>query len=136
MFLLMADKWRIWFRDLECVYRNADAYKEVVQEWASISQGVFTPADISETWVSEDGPIELAFTSQGVRHTYIHQDGRDDFINMDIVRIINGLLAGSPYKLEAADNLGDCRFIVTLSAEEKERIRRDRSWSFCDILSA
>ncbi len=73
---------------------------------------------------------------QGVKHIYIHKDGRDDFISVDIVLMINGLLASSPYKLEVADNLGDCRFIVALSVEEKERIRRDRGWSFCDFLSA
>jgi hypothetical protein len=136
MFLLMADIDRVWFRDLECVYKDDGAYARTLEEWASISRGAFRPSDVEETWESDAGSVRVTFTLDGRRHEYVHRDGNDDFINLEILKMVNGLLRDAPYRLEAADNLGDCRFIVALSREERERVRRDRGWSFCDLLSA
>lgn len=136
MFLLMADVDRVWFRDLECVYSGDRAYAHTLEEWASISRGAFQPSDIEETWESDEGPVRVTFTLDGAQHEYVHGDGNDDLIDLEILKMVNGLLRHAPYRLEAADNLGDCRFIVALSREERERLRRDRGWSFCDHLSA
>jgi hypothetical protein len=136
MFLLMADVDRVWFRDLEGVYKGDGAYAHTLEEWASISRGAFRPSDIEETWESDDGPVRVTFTLDGKRHEYLHGDGNDDLIDLEILKLVNGLLRDAPYRLEAADNLGDCRFIVALSREERERLRRERGWSFCDHLSA
>ncbi len=134
--LLMADTARVWFHDLEGVYRGENAYAVSLQEWATISRDAFTPAEIAETWESDRGPVNVSFSLHGRRHTFVHADGHDDFINLRIVRMINQLLTPAPYRLEAADNLGDCRFIVALTSEEKHRLRTERGWSFCDFLSA
>ncbi len=136
MFLLMADPYRVWFRDLEGVYKGDNAYAHTLEEWASISRGAFHPTDIEETWESDAGPVRVMFTFDGARHEYVHANGDDDFINLEILKMVNWLLRDAPYRLEAADNLGDCRFIVALSRDERDRLYRDRGWSFCDLLSA
>jgi hypothetical protein len=135
MFLLMADVDRVWFRDLEGVYKGDQAYAHTLEEWASISRGAFRPSEVEETWESDRGPVRVTFRLDGARHEYVHADGNDDFINLEILKLVNGLLRDAPYRLEAADNLGDCRFIVALSREERERVRRERGWSFCDLLT-
>lgn len=134
--LLMPDTSRVWFHDLEGVYRGENTYALFVQEWGAISRGAFTPAEIAETWESDRGPVNVSFSYQGRQHTFVHADGHDDFINLRIVRMINQLLTPTLYRLEPADNLGDCRFIVSLTPEEKHRLRSERRWSFCDFLSA
>ncbi len=134
--LLMPDTSRVWFRDLEGVYQGENAYALSLQEWASISRGAFTPTEIAETWESDQGPVNVSFSFGGPQHTFVHPNGHDDFIDLRIVRMINQLLTHTPYRLEASDNLVDCRFIVALASEEKRRLLSERGWSFCDFLSA
>lgn len=133
-FLLMADTARVWFRDLECVYRGDEAYAGSLREWAAISRGIFTPTQIAETWRAAEGPVDVTFVFRGVQHTFVHRDGHDDFIDLEIIHMINRLLTDTPYRFEACDNLGDCRFIVVLDHHEKTRLKQERGWSFCDFL--
>ncbi len=135
-FLLIADTSRVWFGDLERVYHGAEAYAGSLREWAAISREVFTPVQIAETWHADEGPVEVTFVFGGARHTFVHRDGHDDFIDLEIIHMINGLLTDTPYRFEACDNLGDCRFIVVLDCSEKARLKQERAWSFCDFLAS
>jgi hypothetical protein len=133
-FLLVPDRTRVWFRDLEGVYCGEDAYAESLREWAQISRGVFNPPQIAEQWLSETGPVNVTFSYAGAAHLFVHADGLDDFIDLRIVRLINRLLSATPYRLEACNDLVDCRFITVLDRDEQRQIERDRGWRFCDFL--
>lgn len=136
LWLLTPDTSQTWFHDLEGVYRGESMYTRSLEEWAVLSRGAFTPTEVAETWASEHGPVNVTFSFRGETHTFVHPDGDDDFIDLRIVRWINQLIQPSQYRLEACDSLGDCRFIVALTPEEKEQLKRERGWAFCDFLSA
>jgi hypothetical protein len=136
MIVLQADQSRTWAYDLECVYCGADAYATSLRDWTAISRGSFTPTQITETWLSEAGPVHVTFTFRGMPYTYLHADGFNDFINLDILKLINGLIQDTPYRFEAGDDYpGDCRFIVVLTGAEKARLQHERGWEFCDFLT-
>lgn len=131
MFLLMADRSRVWFGDLERVYRGADAYVGLLHEWSAISRGAFMPGGITETWKGDTGPVVVEFTIHGRKQRFIHGSG--DFIDMSILGLINGLIAPSGYAFEACDNLGMPDFILVLSKAEKARLMTERNWRFVRV---
>jgi hypothetical protein len=128
MFLLMADRNRAWYGDLERVYRGANAYVEVLREWSAISRGAFMPEAITETWKGDAGPVDVEFTLQGKRHRFMHTGG--DMIDTRILALINRLIVPSGYAFEACDNLGMPSFILVLTKPEKARLTAERKWRF------
>lgn len=128
MFLLMADRARVWYGDLERIYRGANAYAGILQEWSAISHGAFMPEAIVETWEGDAGPVALEFTLGGKRHRFLHKGG--DMIDMAILALINRLIAPSGCAFEACDNLGMPSFILVLTWPEKVRLIAERKWRF------
>lgn len=128
MFLLMTDRARVWFGDLECVYRDENAYVETLQEWSAISRGIFMPEAITETWTGEAGPVTIEFTLGGKGHRFVHNSG--DMIDTGILMLINRLIAPSGYAFEACDNLGMPSFVLALTKPEKARLVAERKWRF------
>ena len=99
-----------------------------------ISRGAFSPDNIEETWESEKGPIWVSFTLNGTQHR-IHPEYLNpgpDFIDVSILRDINRLIVGTGYQFEVQDALDEdqAAFIVVLTADEKEKLERERGWRF------
>jgi len=69
MILLLGDRRRVWWRDLEGVFAGEDAYVTTLTEWAAISRGAFAPKEIVERWHSADGPATVEFVLDGKRST-------------------------------------------------------------------
>jgi hypothetical protein len=61
MVLLLGDRTRVWWRDLEGVFAGEDFYITSLTEWSAISRGAFSPEQIIERWHSDDGPAEIEF---------------------------------------------------------------------------
>ena len=66
----------------------------------------------------------------GVRIWGSIYDLRDDFLNIAIISEINRIIGDSGYHLTACDNLGMPNWVVALTREEEDRLRRERGWSF------
>jgi hypothetical protein len=130
MYVVATDPTRIWWRDIECVYQGANAYVEILGEWAAISRGAFFPTHVSETWRSPRGPVEVEFSVGAVRHRFIHQDGHDDFVDMRIVRAINQAIGATGYQFAVCDEGGMPNFVVALTRDEQARLERERGWRF------
>lgn len=126
--LLVADTQRVWWHDLEGVYRGANFYPNVLNEWAVISRGQFIPEQTQETWQGEDGPVEVNFVLNGHRHTFVHQSG--DFLDHGILGLINQALANIPFRYEVATDFGDSNWIAMLNQAEKKRLVTERGWHF------
>lgn len=126
--LLVADTSRVWWRDLEGVYRGSNYYADALREWAAISRGQFAPEQISEMWQSDAGPVNVAFTQAGQRHTFEHTGG--DFLDHGLIQLVNRCLALTPLRYEVATDFGDSNWIAVLSPAEKARLKSERGWHF------
>jgi hypothetical protein len=130
MILLLGDRSRVWWRDLEGVFAGEDAYVTTLTEWATISRGAFAPEQIIERWHSDDGPADIDFMLGSQRYRVAHPNLRDDFLNIAILSDINRLIGDSGYHFAVCDNLGMPNWVVALTREEEDRLRHDRGWSF------
>jgi hypothetical protein len=128
MFFLTADRARVWYGDLERIYRGANAYAGTLQEWSVISRGTFAPEAITETWEGDAGPVVVEFTAGGKRYRFVHKGG--DMIDMAIVSLINRIIAPSGSAFAVCDNLGMPSFILVLTQPEKARLIAERKWHF------
>ncbi len=135
--ILAADRSRVWAMSLEGVLRGADAYVELIHEWAAISRGVFTPKSVRETWPKVEGdPVHIMFAVETQEYLFVHKNGWDDYIDTNILRVINQSIAHTPYRFEGCRNCIDiCRCILVLTAKEKAKLMHERDWMFCDWLS-
>lgn len=130
MVLLIGDRSRVWWRDLEGVFAGEEAYISTLTEWATISRGAFAPEEIVERWHSEDGPADIEFMLGGQRYRVAHPNLRDDFLNIAIISDINRLISDSSYHFAVCDNLGMPNWVVALTHEEEDSLRHERGWSF------
>jgi hypothetical protein len=130
MVLLLGDQSRVWWRDLEGVFAGEDVYVTSLTEWSAISRGAFSPTQIIERWHSDEGPADIEFILGSQRCVVTHPNQRDDFLNIAIISEINRLISDSGYHFAVCDNLGMPNWVVALTCEEEDSLRRDRGWSF------
>ena len=130
MVLLLGDQSRVWWRDLEGVFAGEDFYVTSLSEWSAISRGAFSPEQIIERWYSDEGPADIEFMLGSQRCVLTHPNQRDDFLNIAIISEINRLISDSGYHFVVCDNLGMPNWVVALTYEEENSLRRDRGWSF------
>jgi hypothetical protein len=128
--LLVADTKRVWWHDLEGVYRGANFYVDVLHEWAAISRGQFRPEQIQEVWQSDRGPAEISFEFSGVKYSFHHSDRSGDYLDHGILRLVNQALAKTPFSFEVASDYGDSNWITLLKPDEKQRLKVERGWGF------
>lgn len=134
LFLLSGDAQRVWWHDLECVYRGAEAYAGALREWATISRSAFAPEGVVEAWAGDAGPVLVTCTVRGVPLRFIHPDGHADFLDMRVLRLLNGALnpAGPRFALPTGP---DPNVVIALTTAEQARLRRERGWDFLDFLT-
>ena len=119
----------IWWEDTEAdVYPGNDVYVRVIAEWAAISHGSFAPERIEESWESDSGPITVSFSLSGnlvsLRPEYL-----DDYIDPRILVQINDTIRSSGRQFELHRAFDQTAFIVCLTQDQMERLRR-RGWRF------
>ncbi len=127
MYLLSTDPERVWCADLECVYPGENAYPKFLDGIAAISRGAFRPRDITEQWKGERGPVEVRFTVDAKRYTFIHKGG--DMLDPSVIRVVNDAIKQSGTMFAACDNFGMPGFILALSRDEKAQLAA-RGWRF------
>lgn len=128
-YLLRLSVGDVWADDPEAdVCAENRVYSEVLLEWANVSHGAFNPRDIDEQWEGEKGPVHLAFTLAG-RPAKISPAYQNDWIDLEVLRQINDLIAASGRQFECAT---DCNFalVVCLTPEQKQRMRTERNFPF------
>lgn len=128
--ILKWDEDRVWWHDLEGeVFAGNKVYVAMLKNLARISRGFFQPQAISEVWDSEEGPLQVNFSLNNelcnIQPTYM-----TDWIDINIVREINMLLATNDFKFEIVWTGDQMGFITMLSSLEKKNIRSQRGWNF------
>jgi hypothetical protein len=127
LYLLALDENRFWWTDLEAdVCRENNVYVRVLQEWARISRGSFSPEGIEETWDTDEGPVNVSFVLNAKRHV-IHPLYLGDWIDILVLDTINDLIEASGFRFEYYP-VGESQiaFVIVLTPEEKELLERER----------
>ncbi len=106
-----------------------EAYVDTLKAFARISRGVFTPTDITETWETEKGPVRVEFAYKGERHC-LQPKYRDDWLDAQVLFGLDRLIADSGYHFGFYDTGGTDLVVVTLTPEEKRKIKRERGVAF------
>jgi hypothetical protein len=120
---------RVWWSDLEAdVADGNDVYVETITALGDISVGALEPADVSETWASETGPVTIEFTADGAPHelqpAYI-----EDWIDPGILVGLNELIEGSGRRFELVKAFDQTAFVMALTSAEREAFEA-RGWCF------
>lgn len=134
MFLLAECHAPVWWGDLERIYPNTHGYADLLREWAALAPGVFVPENIVETWAADQKSVEVTFTLNALRHRFVHTERNGDFVDMTIVRHLNGLIRHTARQFEVCD-MGMPSFVLVLDAAQKTRLRNERGWKFEDAIS-
>ncbi len=129
VFLLAYSEGDVWSGDPEAdVCAENEVYSEVLVEWARISGGAFSPVDIREEWDGEEGPITLSFGLGGHRVS-VAPSYQDDWIDLEVLRQINGLIQSSGRQFECAVD-GNFVLVLCLTADQKAKMRAERQFPF------
>jgi hypothetical protein len=129
LLLLAYDKKRVWWEDTEAdVLNGNNVYIEFMNDLSRISRGVFSPSEISESWVTDEGPITIEFKLGGEKIS-INPKYIDDYIDVEIISDINKLIP-SEKKFELYKPFDQTAFIIMLSKDEKTRLQKKRGWEF------
>lgn len=87
--LLSQDDKKFLDIDLEAdVLNGNNVYVSLLEDFAKASNGYFNPIDIKETWVSDEGPIEVSFSSNGQKIVF-EPEYMEDWIDGRIFSLIN-----------------------------------------------
>ena len=133
LLLVKWDENRVWWEDTEAdVCSGNGVYKRTLKEWAAISRGVFSPANIQEDWESEDGPVTITFTHDQ-QTVQLHPQFLDDYIDISILPQINKLIYSSGMEFAVYKVFDQTAFVVVLTAQEKGKLQNERGWRFANI---
>ena len=129
VFLLSGAEGEVWADDPEAdVCAENEVYSEVLPQWARISHGAFAPAGISEHWESDSGPITLSFQLGG-QPASVSPNYQDDWIDLEVLRQINALIASSGRHFECAVD-GNFALVLCLTPEQKATMQTQRQFPF------
>jgi len=129
VFLLAYSDGDVWADDPEAdVCAEHEVYSEVLPQWARISHGAFAIGGISEHWDGDSGPITLSF-QLGDRQASVSPSYQDDWIDLEVLRQINALIAPSGRQFECAVD-GNFALVLCLTPEQKTTMQTQRRFPF------
>lgn len=128
--MLMWDTERVWWEDLEAdVCAGNDIYRKTIEQWATISRGVFQPVNIRERWASETGPIRIELAHHG-QHLLLYPEYLDDYIDINVLHPINRAIQQRGIQFAVYKPFDQSAFVVALTQEEKHTLETRRGWQF------
>jgi len=122
--------------DLEADVRAENqVYIYLLEDFAKASDGHFSPIGIEETWESDEGPIQVSFTSNGSDITF-KPEYMDDWIDGKVFDVINAEMqkvTSERFYLCAGPNeewFGQNVIYVRLTENEKKLLEEKLDWKF------
>ena len=123
------DHARVWWQDVEAdVTDGNDVYARTLAEWGQISLGAFEPADITETWKGNTGPVTVEFSHEGTPQS-LAPAYLEDWIDLGILVGINELIAGSGRRFDLYKAFDQTAFVMALTDDERLALEA-RGWCF------
>ncbi len=133
LLVLKFDESRVWWQDTEADVCDVNrVYVETFEQWGAISEGVFVPKDINETWASEEGPIEVSFALNG-QLVKVYPQYANDYIDMEVLGQINELIRDTGRRFEVYEFFDQTAFVIVLTREEKKKLEMERGWRFARL---
>jgi len=130
--LLRMDEDRVWWKAVAARARpGTSAYAAALKEWGRISRGAFQPRELREEWVTESGPVTVALTLDGEKLELKPAVEGSQF-DLEILSSVNRWIDPSGLRLEVFEPFDDTAFVVALFEPEKERLKRERAWTFLE----
>jgi hypothetical protein len=128
--LLRMDPDRVWWKAIDTrALAGRGGYADVLRDWGRISRGAFHPGDVREEWTTESGPVRVTLSLDGER-LELKPEVEDARLDLGILPTINRWIDASGIRLEVFEPFDDTAFVVALFEVEKERLKRERAWSF------
>ncbi|MEM2088858.1 MAG: hypothetical protein QXF52_09365 [Thermoproteota archaeon] len=126
-FIATHDFKRIWGRDAELGYLpSSEDEMRFLRELAEISRGVFQPSNMrckKDMWGER-----ICFTFRGKEHEVMFTY-REDFLNIErLLSQLNKVMEATGYKYYLIGSGDQFAFVVVLTPEEAEKLRRERGW--------
>lgn len=127
LMLISYDK-NVLFLDTECdVGIGNDIYILLLEELSNISNGIFQPTNMTETWEDPEGPIEISYVINSKKYN-LSPKYNYDYIDLYFIKELNNSIEG--YSFEIYEQFDQSVFIFFLSKEEKNKLIREKSWKF------
>lgn len=131
--LLRMDADRVWWKAVAARAKpGKGAYACALEEWGRISRGAFQPRDVREEWVTETGPVRLTLALDGEKRE-LQPAVEEARFDLEILGQLNRWIDLTGIRLEVFEPFDDTAFVVALFEPEKERLKRERAWSFLDL---
>ncbi|MDP9224372.1 MAG: hypothetical protein M3P18_11055 [Actinomycetota bacterium] len=137
--LLQLDQERVLYLDFETPsVGGSTMYISTIPRLARITRGVFSAWDVQELALDDErwGPVLLTFRVGSERHEYEVRGGNSDWIDPQLLWIVDEFLRVSPYTLHVAcDGLQGEQggYFVALSADERDLIDTERGLAFVPL---
>lgn len=129
--LLALDGNRVWWNETEVpVDPGRRFYERTLPEWGRISRGAFEPRQIREEWQTPSGPARVRFVLDGTEHELAPDVEGGVGLDLEIFAQINRLIDASGIRFEIFEPFDRTAFVVALFDVEKQRLKRERGWSF------
>ncbi|MCV9928715.1 hypothetical protein OIU83_13680 [Flavobacterium sp. LS1R49] len=135
--LACLDDTKVIFIDLEAgVCKENKVYEEVINLHSKLTDYVFNPKNIKETWNSETGSIEVEFELDKKKINF-KPEFRDDWLDEIVFRICKEKIKEKNIRI--VDCLGDDGYgfgqsiaIMRLTKEEQENLEKQFKWKFAE----
>lgn len=133
--LCCLDSKKVLYLDLEAdVCKENNVYIDVIEEYATLTKKIFNPKNITETWNSENGPIEVTFELDNKKIEF-KPKYNDDWLDSIVFEICNKEIGKKNIRL--VDCLGDSEngfgqdiAIMRLTKEEQKILEKNFKWKF------
>lgn len=129
------DKKKVLFLDLEAdVGKDNDVYVEVIKSYSELSNFIFKPIEIVETWESETGPIEVSFKSNDSTITF-SPAYQYDWLDVSVFILCQKELNKKGIRIvdcldEDGSGYGQAIAMMRLTEEEQKILENGLNWKF------
>ncbi|OGI40056.1 MAG: hypothetical protein A2140_09650 [Candidatus Muproteobacteria bacterium RBG_16_62_13] len=119
----------IWWKDTEAdVLKGNATYVKTLKELSTISNGVFSPSNITESWKTDEGPIEITFQLNN-KNLKIVPKYLEDYLDMNVLKQINKMLSNTDNRYEMVAAFDQSAVVLWINSETKAALIR-RGWGF------
>ena len=133
--LCCLDSKKVLYIDLEAdVCSENKVYADVIKKYSKLTNNIFNPQNIAETWNSETGPIKVIFELDN-RKVEFKPKYNDDWLDSIVFEICNKEIRKKNIRL--VDCLGDSEYgfgqdiaIMRLTKEEQKILEKSFKWKF------
>ena len=127
--LMRLDRTLVWSEDTEdAVWEGEENLVEIIREWFGLLRGCVQLGRVTESWRSEDGPVDVMIEIDGREH-FFEADSEGNWLDMSLCSQINAVLPPLCPKLLRLDREYD-GFVVALTQEQRQRLEAERNLTF------